>query len=498
MIKKVPVKKLRIGVYVEKIEQSWLMTPFFFNKFKIASEKEIKKMEEYGIEEVYINTEKGLDAIETAGEKEKPMVQEKKPTEFFGAPPGKLMVDSVLPFDLYIKKGADYFLYLRKNLPFHFEVNHYLESNRVKTIYIPCSQRDLFNSYEKGMEREWELSHKGLSKGFESEEKIERYIDYLDNYIPVDREVFVPGTRTPVNLYLENHTDVSLILKAERMVPDDDVFGKEEEGKKRKNLLIHINDNEKYRNFIRELAVKKSSGDSEAVVKMRAAVVKENSKMVTKDLLENPRSGEAVKEAKKTVAEMIDAILNLPSSFYGLMKINTYDYYTYVHSINVCTLSIGLAMSLGMREKDLFNLALGSLMHDVGKSRVPSHLINKPGKLTDQEFDLVKKHVEWGADLMREHQDLSPSIFIPLLQHHEKLNGRGYPKNLEQEQIHVYGRISCIVDIYDALTTERSYKKAFRPFEAASLLSKQPEEFDQSIFKHFVTMLGKQTLDNKH
>ncbi len=490
MIKKVPVKKLKVGVFVEDIGRSWVSTPFLFNHLKITSEGQIQKLVEYGIREVSINTEKGLD-VDDAVEVEK---EDRRSVEYIGISVERLLFSTILPFNLYIKKNNPHEPYLNKGLPFHPEVQEYFESNKIVTVYILSEEKELFEKYDKSFEKERELLKKGIPPGFESQEKIERYNNYLDNYMPLDTKVFSIGMKAPVNIYIEQDTVVTLALATESAIPENEIFYNGREAKVQSNLLIHINDVKIYRNFLREMASKKSTGNSEDALKIRVAVVKENSKLVTKDLLENPRSGEAIKEAKYVVTDMIENILETPSSFYGLMKINSHDYYTYVHSVNVCTLSIGLGILLGLKKTDIFSLATGALMHDVGKSRIPSTIINKPGRLTDQEFIQMKKHVLWGSELLQEHEDLSRKVFIPLLQHHEKLNGTGYPGRLSGDQIHPFGRISGIVDVYDALTTERSYKKAFKPIEAASLLAKSKEEYDQEIFKLFVKMLGKQNL----
>lgn len=489
MIMKVPVQKLKIGAFLEKIDQSWLSTPFLSNRFEITSEKQIQKLKDSGITEVYIDTGKGLDV---SVEEQSLATEESPRREYLGLSTDRLLVNTTLPFDLYIKESGGYTLYLRNGLPFHLEVHYKLESKRVNTVYIAQEDKGLLEKYEKDHEEDRRLSQQGLAPGFESQEKVRQYNDYLNNYMPVEPGVFIPGLKVPVNIYSEKETAVRLVLNAEAMVPENELFSNGTNGSARRNLLIHINDMERYKNFLKELASGKISDNSERASKARTAVIKENTKLAAKDLLDNPRSGEAIKGAKGAVSGIMETILENPTSFLGLMKINSYDYYTYIHSINVCTLSAGLGISLGLHKNELFSLSMGALMHDVGKSKVPSNLINKPGKLTDEEFVIVKKHVSWGEDLLGGNEDLSKKTLIPLLQHHEKLNGTGYPRKLEGGQIHPFGRISSIVDVYDALTTERSYKKAFKPFDAAAFLSKNKEEYDQEVFRHFVKMLGSQ------
>lgn len=297
----------------------------------------------------------------------------------------------------------------------------------------------------------------------------------------------------PFELFSEQGMSVSPLVKANECIPESDVFSSERNSgtatQSRKNILISINDKAAYKHFLETLASQKT-GDDESTSRRRIAIVMENSKLVAKDLMENPRSGQVVNAAKETVKVLIDNVLDNRASFYGLMRINSYDYYTYVHSLNVCTLSIGLGVTLGLNNTDLSELAIGGILHDVGKSKVPASLINKPGKLTDKEFSEVKNHVLRGHLILKDHRDLPERALFPLLQHHEKLNGKGYPNKLEGDEIHLFGRISSIVDIYDALTTIRAYKKAFRPFDALIFLGKQKDAYDQVVFKAFVKMIG--------
>jgi len=495
MIKKVPVKHLRPGVYIEKIGQGWLRNPFLVSSFKIKSKGQIEKFLNAGIDEVYINTDKGLDAAAPSEQTGEKLAENKDKARYISISPKKILVDSIIPFNIHLRQGEEYPLFLRKDEIFTPKLNHQIESQRIESVHVPAEEWSAIKTYEQTTRREREVSRETLAPGFESEEKVAQYNDYLNNYMPVNADIFSPGDTTPVNLYIEKDTVVSLILRKNGFVPEAPLFSEEENEQNRKNILIAIDDYAMYKNFIKEITSQKKSDKSERAVKIRVAVIKENSKIVTKDLIDDPRSGKTVHEAKGAVSEMIESILENPTSFYGLMGINSHDYYTYVHSINVCTLSIGLAIAMGLKGQELFHLALGSLMHDVGKQRVPAGLINKPGKLSDAEFILMKKHVDFGYELMKGHTDLIPEDFFPMMQHHEKLNGMGYPKGLEQEEIHTFGRIAGIVDVYDALTTERSYKKAFKPFDAASLLSKHTEEFDQNIFKEFVAMLGRQAME---
>ncbi|MBF0275186.1 MAG: HD-GYP domain-containing protein [Nitrospinae bacterium] len=484
MLIKVSLSKLKPGVFIEEDKLKPYANIFPNYAFKIESETQINQLKTLGFNEIHINVHKGLDVA--SGEDAK---------QFIGFPIDVLLINEKLSFDLLIKEEKGYVTYLRKGQDFNDEVYYFLSNEyHHDRVYVRAKEKEIFHRYAERYKKERALSEKGLAVGFETKEKVQKYQDYLNNYIPVNKDLFEFGTKSLFDLYTEKELDIVKVVSINEKIPENELFSTSVKGnKENNNLLIHKKDVEQYKAFIRNLLDSKSDL-SEQKEKIKITVMKENSKLVTKELMENPRSGEALAETKNLVSDMVATIIEHPTSFHGLMKLETYDYYTYLHSVNVCTLSVGLGMILGLNKKELEVLAIGALMHDVGKSVVPSELINKPGKLTDEEFNLIKKHVDLGYQALKYNLDIPKESFYSLMQHHEKMDGSGYPKRLSGNQIHLYGRILSIVDIYDALTTERSYKKAFRPFDAVTILKKNPEAFDQKVFKEFVLMLGKQML----
>jgi HD-GYP domain-containing protein (c-di-GMP phosphodiesterase class II) len=248
-----------------------------------------------------------------------------------------------------------------------------------------------------------------------------------------------------------------------------------------------------YKEYIKNIAVeyaKKGGYPLEA----QYSIIRENSKFIIKDILNDPRSGEVTQKACELVETLTGSILNNQTNFYNLLKITTHDYYTYTHSLNVCSLSIGLGMQLRLeKDSDLMELGLGALLHDIGKCAIEERILNKPGRLTEDEYKNVQHHVIKSKELLKgSSMQIPQKSEFTILQHHEKLSGNGYPNKLKGDQIHLYGRIGAIVDFYDALTTERPYKKAYSPFEAFQLLSKVKEDYDQQLIRKFIVMLGNQ------
>lgn len=176
-------------------------------------------------------------------------------------------------------------------------------------------------------------------------------------------------------------------------------------------------------------------------------------------------------ELSSIVDEIIDEILASKEIFINLLNVSTYDDYTYKHSLNVMFLAISLGRTMGYTKKQLHDLAIGALFHDIGKLFVPKDILLKPSNLTGQEFELMKTHSEKGFKFLREYTDLSAIIRIVSLDHHEKWDGSGYPYGKKGEEIHPYGRIVAVCDVFEALTANRPYRKEIPLFEAREYIS---------------------------
>lgn len=171
-------------------------------------------------------------------------------------------------------------------------------------------------------------------------------------------------------------------------------------------------------------------------------------------------------EIAKTVDKITEELLTSRSVSLQVLNIKTYDNYTFSHSVNTCILGIALAKKLKVSPVDISKLAIGLILHDIGKILVPESVVNKPGKLTDEEFKLMKKHSEFGWDILKKKDEIAPLSRIIALQHHEKYNGTGYPDGLKSDKIHFFAQIAALADVYDAMTSDRIYRKKYYPHEA--------------------------------
>jgi HD-GYP domain-containing protein (c-di-GMP phosphodiesterase class II) len=173
----------------------------------------------------------------------------------------------------------------------------------------------------------------------------------------------------------------------------------------------------------------------------------------------------------KTVERIVDEILAGKEVVGNLTEICSADMYTYAHSVDVCVLSLTVGVKLGYSRKDLLLLGMGSLLHDLGKSRVPPEILNKPGKLTPGEFREIKKHPVHGYKMILESRDrIDPRSAAVILNHHERYDGTGYPRGLKGEEIDEMSAICAVADVYNAITTDRVYRKAHPPHEAYEMV----------------------------
>ncbi len=220
----------------------------------------------------------------------------------------------------------------------------------------------------------------------------------------------------------------------------------------------------------------------------KSVVVYRHSVSMMEQLLEFP-TAENIQSSKQAIYAISDMVLSEQDTAKNLLRITSHDFYTYTHSVNVGLTSILLSKQLFQKSDahNLQELAAGFFLHDLGKVNIDSAVLNKPGKLTDVEMQHIRTHPYQGYKILEEAKALSDECKVIVMQHHEAIDGSGYPRRLKDKEIHPYGKICAIADVYDALTAERSYKKALSSFDALRLMKeKMIDKFDKNIFSNFV------------
>jgi putative nucleotidyltransferase with HDIG domain len=194
---------------------------------------------------------------------------------------------------------------------------------------------------------------------------------------------------------------------------------------------------------------------------------------------------------RQTVRHMLDLVGQRPRGAIKLLDLDRFDRYTYRHSINVSLLYLLNAQTWATDEEELSEQVLGALLHDVGKVRVGSEIVNKPARLTDEEMSRMRQHPLWGLELLA-GEEISPAAREIIVGHHERIDGRGYPHGRPGHELSAAARMSAICDVYDALTTSRSYKAKMNFSEAIDLIIQSAgSHFDSELAHLFITKVGR-------
>ncbi|MFZ5432382.1 MAG: HD-GYP domain-containing protein [Calditrichota bacterium] len=224
----------------------------------------------------------------------------------------------------------------------------------------------------------------------------------------------------------------------------------------------------------------------------KSKVLYQTSQALVKSTFERPQSPMLIATNEKIVTHTVSMLVAEPTVLRTMVSLFAFDYSLYTHSVHVSVLATGLLLDLDKRPADnLRDLAMGFLLHDIGKSRVPSDILRKPGMLTPWEIRQMEKHPEHGSSLMQHHEKIHPRALEIIHDHHELLDGSGYPRHLSRDSLSLETRICSVADVFDALTSHRVYKPAMRAYDAIqSMLTRMKGKLDQEIVQHLIHQLG--------
>ncbi|TGX40054.1 HD-GYP domain-containing protein [Sphingomonas naasensis] len=216
------------------------------------------------------------------------------------------------------------------------------------------------------------------------------------------------------------------------------------------------------------------------------------SKRAVKGVFDGARLGQPVNaEAVVSVVEDISSAVDRnPAMFIDMARLKSKDEYTYLHSVSVCALMVNLARQLGLDDPTVRSMGLAGLLHDVGKMAVPDEVLNKPGRLDDDEFALIRAHPEQGHAMLEKGEGVTQEVLDVSLLHHEKVDGSGYPYGFKGDAISLAARMGAICDVYDALTSDRAYKEGWSPLRAATEMHGWEGHFDRELLFKFFRSVG--------
>ena len=226
----------------------------------------------------------------------------------------------------------------------------------------------------------------------------------------------------------------------------------------------------------------------------RAGRICAKAKGAMKAMFQDVRMGKAIDTVYclPIVDDITQSVQRNPGAIVSLARLKTSDDYTYMHSVAVCALMVALSQQLKLSAEDTREAGLAGLLHDLGKSAMPIEVLNKPGKLTEAEFTIMKSHPEAGHRMLKEGQGVGPIPMDVCLHHHEKINGLGYPHGLKGDEISLFAKMGAVCDVYDAITSNRPYKSGWDPAESILRMAQWGKEghFDDRVLQAFIRSIG--------
>jgi putative nucleotidyltransferase with HDIG domain len=292
-----------------------------------------------------------------------------------------------------------------------------------------------------------------------------------DKYFPIHLESLRIDSHLNFNLYLKNANKV-VLFRALNMPFTE----------KTKATLLE--------NGVSELYI--ATGNRQSYQKYIETNIKE---IIRDDSIDEATKGRIIYDC--STQSTVFYILNEEGSFQNLLRLMSFDYTTYSHSVNVCTFALALAQYIGINDEyELNAIGTGALLHDIGKTKISESILQKRAALTTQEMILIKRHPEWGVELARSTDLIPKDAYYPIIQHHEREDGSGYPHGLCSKDIHIYGKITAIADVFDAMTTMRVYRTAVDTFPALMTMYSEKDSFDSRLLEQFTSLLGPTELTN--
>lgn len=225
----------------------------------------------------------------------------------------------------------------------------------------------------------------------------------------------------------------------------------------------------------------------------RAVNIRRQAAGLVRTVMQDARLGKAVEldNVSPVVENITESILRNSGALLGLLRIKTKDDYTFLHSVSVCTLLVAFCRSRGMDEETIYQAGIGGLLHDTGKALVPDHILNKAGRLTDEEFAIIKKHPRDGYDILRQTPEIGQIPLDITLHHHERRDGTGYPDMQAEGQISELAQMAAIVDVYDAITSDRCYHKGMPAADALRKIYEWSKfHFNPALTQEFMRCVG--------
>ena len=308
-------------------------------------------------------------------------------------------------------------------------------------------------------------------------------------YFRIALATLAPGSVVPCELWLR-HGDGEPVLYRARHLDFTAEHRARLTASGVQTLFVPFSDSASWTAYL-EARLHERVSDPGVPAAQRVEVLLEASRPILREILADPRRPGAAARVGN-VADAICELMRGPETVAAAVRLMEHDYYTYTHSLHVAIFAVALARACGIDAPDvLASIGRGALMHDCGKVKLPAHVINKPGRLDREEWELMMTHPTHGRDILREAGWNDPVASEVCHCHHERLDGTGYPRGLVGRAIPEAARIAAICDAYDAMTSDRSYKRAMRGAVALACLRRDERTgYDQAILEQFIPLLA--------
>ncbi len=321
----------------------------------------------------------------------------------------------------------------------------------------------------------------------------------MSDYIAITKNALVDDTKIEFDLFLKN--DISgrsryiLFCRGNQQFSSE--LRKELLSKNVEQFYISSKDTDKYLLY-QEQNLNQIVEDSSKSSLQKSGALYQVAKNLTQDILKDPLPTHTIERASVWVGNTITHIIQNEKTFSTLFEVSSNDYHTHTHSINVSIIGLLFGKYLSLSPDELECLGTGLLLHDIGKTRLPQNIITKSGNLTSEEFNIVKKHPKEGLKILEDNNKIDGKSLKVVIQHHENDDGTGYPYGIGGSDIHLFGHISRIIDAYDAMTSDRPYAAAMRPFATLAEIKEEMQGcFNKELLKEFICFLGRKEQRNK-
>lgn len=317
---------------------------------------------------------------------------------------------------------------------------------------------------------------------------------FQSEYRPINLDFLTRNENQRFEIFYRSRQEKNRFLKFAGTDPahQEKFFKLIESGEAQEQFYIHERDMFKYYDQVTR-SLREFVTDDKVPVQEKTGKIYSVSKDIMKEFFDLNASPKILHTSEE-VMEMMETCMSDESfGFYALTQITNKDYYTYSHSVNVGLYCMTYGVKTKMGLNDTRDLGIGGMFHDIGKSKIPAEIINKDGSLTEEEFELIKKHPVYGEGILKEMDCYQDRVIDMVRDHHERYEGNGYPNGSKGDDVTLFARICKIMDVYDALTTRRSYKKAMIPIEALVLMKREMSgHFDPKLVDNFIQLMGPQ------